>query len=160
MAIAVNTPNTGATAAGWLKEAPFRISAWKQPISVCEVFEKKRKVAYPSKSGITRAMSGMPPTSFCDTGMMASALMGVLAFIGHKLPLCQYSSFSCGRQRFLPLNIGIARIEDHVKLVLAVCIDGYIQHNALISDIRHAVQVKEHGHVVRVVRRVKIRNID
>ena len=84
-AIAVKMPRTELTAAGWENDAPFLMTAWKQAISVCVLFENTRKVADPSKSGITSAIAGIPDTSDADTGIMASPLIGLLLFMGHRL---------------------------------------------------------------------------
>ncbi len=85
MATNVNNPSTGATLSAWEKVAPFLITAWKHPICVCVAFEKIRTDAEPSKSGICRAISGIPETSEEDTGMIASAAIGTLAFRGQRL---------------------------------------------------------------------------
>lgn len=81
----VKIPKTDPTAAGCEKLAPFRITAAKQAISVCEEFEKNRSCTDASKSGIDNAMFGMAETSDVDTGMTAPPVMGTLLFIGHRL---------------------------------------------------------------------------
>lgn len=100
IAMAVKTPRTELIAAGWENVAPFRMTAWKQPIWVLVELEKIRKVAEPSKSGMDRAIFGMPETSDCETGMMASAKIGIEAFSGHRLFLLGISEekgTECGR---------------------------------------------------------------
>lgn len=78
-------PRTDPTAAGWENVAPFRITAEKQPICVCEAFENIRSCTDASKSGIDKAIFGIAETSEVDTGMTAPPVMGTLAFNGHRL---------------------------------------------------------------------------
>ncbi len=42
-------------------------------------------MACPSKSGMPRAIDGIPATSDCETGMMPLASMGTVAFVGQRL---------------------------------------------------------------------------
>jgi hypothetical protein len=44
-----------------------------------------RRIACPSKSGIERAIEGIPATSPASTGMIPSADIGTLPLSGHKL---------------------------------------------------------------------------
>ena len=81
----VKTPSTEPIAAGCEKLAPFLMTDLKQAISVCEEFEKMRMVANPSKSGMTKARSGIPATSVEETGIVAPPVIGVLPVIGHRL---------------------------------------------------------------------------
>jgi len=84
-ATTVNTPRTELTAAGCENEAPFLITAWKQPICVCVALENMRREADPSKSGMTRAMLMMSCTSWAETGITAPPVIGTLALSGHRL---------------------------------------------------------------------------
>ncbi len=85
MATRIKAPRIGDMMAGCDRLAPFLMTAEKQPIWVCVEFEYRRIVAYPSKSGILSAITGIPETSDGETGMIASAVIGTLALIGHKL---------------------------------------------------------------------------
>lgn len=44
-----------------------------------------RRIAWPSKSGIDKAMFGTPATSDCETGIIPLAVIGTLEFMGHRL---------------------------------------------------------------------------
>lgn len=87
MARKVNTPIKAPTDCGWEKLFPFTMAAWKQPISVWVELANICKRAYPSRSGIPRAMDGMPETIFGETGITANAVIGLLAFKGHMLAM-------------------------------------------------------------------------
>lgn len=60
----------------------------------------------------------------------------------------------------VPPDIGIARVEDKIKSILSIRIDRDIHHNALISDIGVARQMKEHRHVIGIISGIEARNID
>lgn len=78
-------PKTEPTAAGCEKLAPFLITAEKHAICVWVAFEKIRRTADPSKSGMLRAMLGILRTSEDDTGILAWPTIGTLLFNGHRL---------------------------------------------------------------------------
>ena len=85
MAMMTKMPNTEPTAAGCANVFPFVTDAEKQPISDCVELAKIRSMAWPSKSGIARAIGGMPATSDGETGMIPPNSKGELEFVGHKL---------------------------------------------------------------------------
>lgn len=84
-ATTVKTARTDPTAAGCENEFAFLMTAWKQPICVCVALEKIRRVADPSKSGIDKAIFGIPVTYWGPMGIVADPVTGVLAFRGQRL---------------------------------------------------------------------------
>jgi hypothetical protein len=67
------------------KVYPFVIRVAKQPVSFCVEFENKRRMAWPSKSGMVSASSGIPATSSWLIGIMPAASIGVPAQTGQAL---------------------------------------------------------------------------
>jgi hypothetical protein len=116
----VKIPRTVPTAAGCEKLAPFLMTAEKHAIWVCVAFEKIRRTADPSKSGMLKAMLGIPETSDFDTGMIAWPTIGTLLFNGHRLLMLEMLLRDI--KRHSPFKVRIARIEDEVESIFAVYI--------------------------------------
>jgi hypothetical protein len=72
----VKAPNIDPTISGCEKVLPLLIVAWKQPISVCVELAKIRMREYPSKSGMLRAIDGIPAMSLADIEVVMYASMG------------------------------------------------------------------------------------
>lgn len=60
----------------------------------------------------------------------------------------------------LPRDVCTAGIEDLVEIVLPICIDTNVQHDAVIGDLSIARKMELHRHVVLVVRSIEAREVD
>ena len=78
-------------------------------------------MAWPSKSGMDKAIEGTPATSFWLMGMTPLASMEVSARIGHALFEVRNSFELLGID--LPVYIGITRVEIQVELCFPVSVD-------------------------------------
>ena len=85
MAASVKAARAGATASGCEKVFPFFMTAWKHPICVLLELAKICNVVEPSKSGMLKAICGIPPICWGPTGMTAQPVTGTLAFKGQRL---------------------------------------------------------------------------
>lgn len=92
--------------------------------------------------------------------MIPLASIGTLLLTGHRLFACQSARTICVSIRSLPVNVGLAWVERQVESTLAVRIHPNVHHHAIVGNSRAASQVKEHRHVVLVVRRIETGDID
>ena len=83
--------------------------------------EKIRSIADPSKSGIPKAMLGMPETSDVETGITAPPVIGTLLFNGQRLRMLAIRSINYGPEfSNVPFKVRTTRVERQVKSILSI----------------------------------------
>ena len=95
-------PKAVPTDPGCEKLAPLVTTAEKHAICSCVEFEKIRRMASPSKSGMVRAIGIIPATSDGATGMIPLATIGTEAFKGHRLNIFASQGLNVKLKRFSP----------------------------------------------------------